>query len=351
MNVFFIGTYKKDPTTGGHLYHLKLVEALRSLRYTVFIISAEGLPGVFKSRYLSFIYPFLIMLKNKPYSVIQISDTALKYILFTIFIDFSSIPIIQMVHHLKETTNAFGIKLRLNRVLIKHNLRKAKGIIVNSEDTKRRIIQLCGELVREKIVIIKPGVDIKFEKREKRDYRKKEKWMLLSVGSVTERKGYVYLIDALNYLNRGKYICYIVGEVQDERYYEKLMDIVKEKKLESNVEFTGYTTEEKLFELYEKSDIFILPSLHEGYGIVLCEAMCQGLAIVATNVGAVSEIVDNSKNGILVAPKSAESIAKAVKRLMNEPGIAEELSENALRRCSELPKWESMIDGVREIIG
>jgi len=350
VTIFFIGGYKQRPTTGGHLYHLKMIEALKEMSYDITIISFHKLPKFFKCRPISFVYPLLLCVKRKPCLIIQVSDTGLRYLLFSFFTEIFNIPVMQIVHHIKETLQKTTLKSRLKLICIKYNFRKAKSIIVNSMHTKLDVIKLVGAKSEERIFIVNPGIERRFEGGGKRAFRNKKSWKFLSVGAVIERKGYHYLIDALRNLNDIPFKCYIVGNIDDKKYYSLLLEKVQTYKLEEKVKFTGYISYRKLLEFYDKTDIFILPSLHEGYGIVLCEAICQGLPIIATNVGAVPEIIEDRGTGLLVEPKNAKSIVSAVRRMVSNPELAETLSQNAIEKCGYLNRWDKMKESIKNVI-
>ena len=119
------------------------------------------------------------------------------------------------------------------------------------------------------------------------------------------KKGVKYLIETLNIIkNKNKNIrLFIVGDGEEREYLEKL---VKELTLEDYVRFIGKIPNERVLEYMVASDIFILPSLSEGFPVTFLEAMASGLPIITTNVRGLSEIIIDGENGFLVDPKSPE---------------------------------------------
>ena len=81
-----------------------------------------------------------------------------------------------------------------------------------------------------------------------------------------------------------------------------------------------------------KADLFVLPSLTEGYPLVLCEALCLGLPVVATNVAGSSEIIDNDKYGLLTEHDD-ESIYRAVKKMIDDDSLREYYHKKSLERA------------------
>jgi glycosyltransferase involved in cell wall biosynthesis len=78
-----------------------------------------------------------------------------------------------------------------------------------------------------------------------------------------------------------------------------------------------------------------MPSLKEGFGLALVEAMAFGKPCIASNVGGLSEIITNEKDGLLVAPASSDELEKAITRLIGDPGLMERLSSAAKRRAGD----------------
>jgi glycosyltransferase involved in cell wall biosynthesis len=81
-------------------------------------------------------------------------------------------------------------------------------------------------------------------------------------------------------------------------------------------------------------DIFVLPSVLEGFGIVILEAMAMGIPVVATNVDGIKEVIINGECGILVPPRNHEAIANAVINLIDNPQVRERLITEGKKRAS-----------------
>jgi len=96
------------------------------------------------------------------------------------------------------------------------------------------------------------------------------------------------------------------------------------------VHFLGFVSEEKKFQYLANSDLYVLSSLHEGFGIVLQEAMQVGLPIVATNYGGQTDILKEGENAFLINPKSFKEIRTAILRIYGKLDIIQNLSRNNL---------------------
>jgi len=141
---------------------------------------------------------------------------------------------------------------------------------------------------------------------------------LLFVGRLTRAKGLTYLLDAVRLLlDRGRDVRLSIvggGELRDS-----LETAVATRGLGDVVTFHGAKTlGPELSAHYRAADIFVLPSVSEALGKVILEAMASALPVVATDVGGVATIVEDGATGLLVEPKSAEALADAVERLVDD---------------------------------
>lgn len=109
--------------------------------------------------------------------------------------------------------------------------------------------------------------------------------------------------------------------------YKRLQQICSELSLGPVVQWLGDASMSKLAEEYNRSDVFCLPSVQEGFGIVFLEAMAAGKPIVAARAAAVPEVV---RNGILVEPGNPEALAEAIVRLYRDPGLRNSLGSAGL---------------------
>lgn len=134
----------------------------------------------------------------------------------------------------------------------------------------------------------------------------------LYVGTVDERKGLLYLIEALGMISdefpNRIFKLEVVGKITDELYYDKLLNAISRYHIEDKISFLGRVSNDKLKECYKKAELFIFPSLLEGYGIVLVEAMYYGLPIIAFNNSAIPYTIVDGFNGLLAMNKNPESL-------------------------------------------
>jgi glycosyltransferase involved in cell wall biosynthesis len=148
------------------------------------------------------------------------------------------------------------------------------------------------------------------------------------VGMLHENKGHKYFIEAasliLPKIPNTKFVIIGDGELRQE-----LEDYVQQLRLTNNFFFMGH--QDNMPELYKMLDIYVISSVSETWPTSLMEAMAAGRAIITTDCGGGSEIVDDEDSGIVVPVKNSEILAKKIEYLIEHPKIRETIGENALR--------------------
>ena len=204
----------------------------------------------------------------------------------------------------------------------------------------------CGErtyqfltryISNSKVVLLPNGVEehnIKYDKAKlKVKYKIKDNYpIILSIGRLTQEKGFVYLIKSVSLLKKDfpRIKLLIAG---DGELREKLQGLINELDLVNHVKLLGII--KNVFELFKISDAYVNSSLWEGLPMTLLEAMSMKIPIIATDVGSNSEVVINGYTGLLVKPQSEYEIAKAVKKIINNPTLGKKLAENAYKLFKE----------------
>ncbi|NSW90262.1 MAG: glycosyltransferase [Firmicutes bacterium] len=156
----------------------------------------------------------------------------------------------------------------------------------------------------------------------------KELIKILYVGYLRHEKGLQYLLEAVKLLRKENVNVYltIIGEGD---ILVELKKVVIDLEIDKFVNFKGYIPlGETLFNEYKKHDIFVLPSISEGTPRVLLEAMCKGLAVIATNVGGIPYSVKNEYNGILVKPKDSKALANSILKVINDDDLRKYIITN-----------------------
>jgi glycosyltransferase involved in cell wall biosynthesis len=226
---------------------------------------------------------------------------------------------------------------------IRASARHADALTAVSESTRQDAIRVLG-IAPEKITTTQLGVDPSFRPINDTDGRMTiaEKYSLpdrfiLYVGLIEPRKNIPMLISAYKRLIDGgeNYKLVLVG-----RYgwmYEELLRQIIDFDLERMVHFTGYISQEDLPLVYNLSSLFVYPTIYEGFGLPVLEAMACGIPVITTDVSSLPEIVGEA--GILVPVNDLEALHGAMIRVLGDEDLRGEMINKGLQRAANFT-WE-----------
>jgi glycosyltransferase involved in cell wall biosynthesis len=238
-----------------------------------------------------------------------------------------------LVHHLVQKDRPTYLRKKCETCFIK----KADMLITVSNTSKRDLINL--NLNINEIPIIYPGLDVNINEIPEIKYFP-ENPELLFVGSVDVRKGLVYLIEAMGALEMKNIKLNVIGKYKHDDYFVLLQNKINELGLKNNIIFHGKVTNEQLIKLFLESTIFVFPTLWEGYGMALAEAMAYGLPVVASRIPALEELVEDGKEGFLVEPMNSVQLYEALEKLLKNKNLLMEFSRNSILKSKSFPAWE-----------
>ncbi len=229
------------------------------------------------------------------------------------------------------------------RAMIRLSGKRANALIADSESTLQDVVQILGTSP-EKITAVPLGVSSDYRpirlpadiEGVRSRYHLPDK-IILSVGELQARKNLANLIHAYAQLvQRGlKHSLVLAG--RKGWMYQNLFRAVEALHLSDRVIFTGYVQEQDLPCLYNAADIVAYPSLYEGFGLPVLEAMACGTPVVTSNVSSMPEIVSDA--GILVNPRNVDELAEGLWRPIMDRDLHAELARKGLER-SRLYSWE-----------
>lgn len=213
--------------------------------------------------------------------------------------------------------------------IIKLILKKASKVLVISEKLAEKLKELG--IPQEKIMITYNMVDTKiFNPHIKTTFRKEigtKKPIILFVGNLVPQKGVEYLLKAKKLLKEDSQLVIVGGGP----LLQKLKNIVKKENIK-DVTFTG--PRKDINNIMAAADMIILPSISEGFSIVLLEAMAMAKPVIATRVGGTPEIIDENV-GILVEPKNPKELADAIDKLLADEKERKRLGKNGLKKAAK----------------
>lgn len=320
-----------ETQTGGYVYARRLMAALPGAGWSPRLLS---LPAGFPDASPDELDLSYRLLGDLPPSSLVIVDGLAFGVLPRNMLDRLAHVWVALVHHplALETGLAPAAAARL-RASEREALGAARAVIATSPHTAETLIH-DYDVTKERIHVAVPGTDQAMRARGNGTVP-----CLLSVATVTRRKAHDVLVDALSRLRELSWRCRIIGSLKREpETAARIAALVRDAGLEGRVTLEAEIVGDSLDAAYQMADIFVLPSRHEGYGMVFAEAMAHGLPVIACAVGAVPQTVP-LEAGLLVAPDDAEALAAALRRAIVDEGLRRRLADAAWAHGRTLPTW------------
>jgi glycosyltransferase involved in cell wall biosynthesis len=210
-------------------------------------------------------------------------------------------------------------------------LRRAALVVCNSDFTRSQLMKLVGRDQWPKLRVVPCGVDARaFAPPERR--ASGGPLRVLTVARLVPGKGHAVLLAALSLLRaqRIESVTTFVGDGPERDGLERLA-----RELRLDVRFAGAVGQDELRAYYDDAQLFCLPTFAEGLGVVLIEAMANGLPVVSTQLMGVPEVVDDGETGLLVTPGRPDLLAAAIERLALAPELRERMGRAGARWVRE----------------
>ncbi len=323
-----------DARTGGYLYDQRLAEGLRAAGWRLEILNLGA----------SFPHPSAADMAEALDALAAVASEAVLLVdglafgaLETSGLARVKAPICALVHHpLALESGMPPARAATLRALETANLRLARQVLVTSPHTAETLAQ-AFRVPAERITVALPGSD-----RPERPSRPPATPHILTVGSLTRRKGHDVLLAALAQLQDLEWTAEIVGGPQDPAVAAALPEQAAALGLAERVRFVGEVDRASLNACYARASLFALATRYEGYGMVFAEATAHGLPIVSCAAGAVPETAP-AESSLLVAPDDAAAFAAALRSILTNPALAARLREGATKAAERLPTWEEAV--------
>jgi len=161
---------------------------------------------------------------------------------------------------------------------------------------------------------------------------------VIYIGAVNIYKGFPYLLEAFAQLRHRKKRLRMVGLVADE------MRPLLEKLPRENVEFLGHVPQLQLKELLSRSHVLVLPSIDDGFGMVMNQAMACGCPVIASTHTGAPDLLTEGQDGFLVPIRDSEAILNRLQQLADDPALQREMGANALAKVKTAGGWEQYGD-------
>ncbi len=226
---------------------------------------------------------------------------------------------------------------------------KADKITALTQWEKNELLKFGVE--ENRINVIPNGIDLKkYYARKSKNFLKNKFGIdgekLLFVGQPARRKGWEYFVRAMPHVLKehpdAKAV--FIGYRSDK----SVENLCRELGVEKNTVFLGFLKEDEKIAAYQSSDLFVFPTLYEGFGIIFLEAMASGLPIVTTNTAGNNEIVENGKNGLLTKCKDEQAVSDAIVKLLSDRRMMARIRKNNIKK-SKSCDWKNVAKNYMEV--
>ena len=234
-------------------------------------------------------------------------------------------------------------------VAVKRSVRIATHVLADSESTKDDLVELYLTPA-DKITVLYPGVSSDFRpimdpaeiKQVRKRYKLGQEPFVLSVGTLQPRKNHLTLIKAFELaLGDSEYNLVLAGG--DGWSYDAVYELVESRGLQKRVLFPGFIEDANLAALYSSADIMAFPSLYEGFGLPVLEAMACGVPVFASSVSSLPEVTGDA--ALLVDPSNVEDMADAMLKLTENVDLRQSIREKGLERAEQF-SWQASAEAL-----
>ncbi len=237
----------------------------------------------------------------------------------------------------------------------KQSIQKASQIITISQSSKKDIVKTY-HIDPKKVSVCYPGYneelfhpvsDQAVIKKILDKYHIVGEYMLF-IGTVQPRKNLKRLIQSFEKIDHLKLV--VVGKIHGEGrqawQYEEILDLPKKLNIEDRVIFTDFVPDEDMLYLLNGAKAFVLPSLWEGFGIPVVDAMACGVPVIVSNVSSLPEVAGDA--GLYVDPTSIDQIEQAIRLISTDKKLYTKLSKQAVIQARKF-SWKKMARQVRDL--
>lgn len=323
--------------TGGYIYDRCMVDGLRARDWSV---DVQGLDDTFPRPTASAIaHADQVFASLTPGIVVVVDSLAVGAIPKILERHRSRLRIVALMHLPLAAEAGIGDETAAEFAIAERRaLRAASLVIVTGRATLPLISSY--DVPSRRIVVVEPGTQPAPLARGSRSPTLE----LLSVGTLNPGKGHEGLLRALSDVPSRDWHLTCAGSLtRHPPTVERIRAIVRERQLGDHVSLAGELDAEQLEAHYARTDVFVLATLQETYGMAVAEALAHGLPVVSTSTGAIPVLVGTDA-GLIVAPGDVHGLARALSQVISDGDLRARLAAGARRVRLSLPGWDQAVD-------
>ena len=215
---------------------------------------------------------------------------------------------------------------KLFYIMAKYSIGKSNIIRAVSSSTEQQVLDIDSS---KSVVRFPAWIDFKdFQNIEPKPLSK-DKFNILFIGSVTDRKKPHMIIEAIQRINDKSYHLSIVGPAPNEKYFKELKDLIDKSDLQNQVSLIGPVDRESVKDYYSTSNLMILPSISEGLARVIFESQVAMCPVLVTDAPGMSDIVIDSQTGYVFESNNLDSLSLKIEYIKNNYDEASLVAKNA----------------------
>jgi len=264
-------------------------------------------------------------------------------------------PCITTIHDILHVRGIkyYSIPQRLYaRAIIAHACAASKAVIVDSEFTKHELMDVFNLNDEEHIHVVHLGISANYYKKYSvqavksfRDKYELVKPTILYTGSLKPHKNVGLLVSAFaNMKNHSEFQLAFSGE--SIKGHEKLWDLIKKEGISGDIAEIGQISRSDLAIAYHTASLVVLPSLYEGFGFSVLEAMASGTPAIGARAGSIPEVMGDG--GILFDPNSVEDLTSAMEKVLNDTSLQNRLVHQGLKNVERF-SWNKCAEQTFQI--
>ena len=338
-----------DPqqNTGGYRYVRKLVEALCE---DGCMAGVSGLPGQFPRPDTIARNAMDERLSSVPDGTSVVLDGLAMGGLTEIVEKHSRrLNLLALVHHpLADETGISEADRQWFLESEKRALGFVKGVITTSQHTAVRLADY--DVPTEAIRVAEPGVARANNPKARVESPEKNGPRILCVAHLSPRKAQHQLVEALEHMKAHPWRCTLAGsDTRDPEYSQQVRQAITDAGLEDRIELVGEVHESGLADLYCQADFFVMPSLYEGYGMVIDEALAEGLPVVSSDGGALAKT--SARPGVVqYCAGDVRALEARIRNWLEHPDQLDHSRKLAARESRRIRSWADTAKDVREAL-